>query len=155
MDLSNESLESNITVVCATHPPVLHQNSEENEDSVNTRGVFNQVVVVSNENNKTRVRNCDLLRISQKLDLKDVRYIILMFSVLQINDSSDEENSGDILVINSPSPSNITFSQDTSHVSVITVGEEDTPLKVKDSRLEDYPPWDSTSSIGNECYLLV
>ncbi len=65
-----------------------------------------------------------------------------------MNDSSDEESNGEVLVINSPSPSDITYSQDTSHVSVITVGEDDTPLKVKDSRLEDYPPWDSTSSIG-------
>lgn len=38
---------------------------------------------------------------------------------------------------------------------MITVGEEDTPLKVKDSRLEDYPPWDSTSSIGNQTLRLL
>lgn len=53
-----------------------------------------------------------------------------------------------MLIINSPSPVDRTYSHDLSHVSVITVGEDDTPLKVKDSRLEDYPPWDSTSSIG-------
>ncbi|XP_065219198.1 serine/threonine-protein kinase 10 [Planococcus citri] len=126
-DVSNESLESNITIVTTTHPPILHQlphhGSDDSDGVINHSNRFssNQVVIVANENNKTR-----------------------------INDSSDDETSGEVLVINSPpsrSQNDITYCQDTSHVSVITVGEDDTPLRVKDSRIEDYPPWDSTMSI--------
>lgn len=74
--------------------------------------------------------------------------MFLCKSFPQVNDSSDEESTGDVVVIKSPAPIDVTYLQDTSHVSVITVGEDDTPLKVKDSRLENFPPWDSTSSIG-------
>lgn len=56
VDVPNDSLESNITIVTTTHPPVLHQSVDDNDSLVN-HGRFSssQVVIVANENNKTRV----------------------------------------------------------------------------------------------------
>ena len=53
----NESLESNITIVTTTHPPVLRTNVDNNDNGVTNHSRYstNQVVIVSNENNKTRV----------------------------------------------------------------------------------------------------
>lgn len=56
IDVPNESLESNITIVTTTHPPVLHQ-CVDNDDSLINHGRLSssQVVIISNENNKTQV----------------------------------------------------------------------------------------------------
>ena len=57
-DKVNESLESNITIVTTTHPPVLHADVDNNDNVIgnhSSRYAANQVVIVSNETNKTLV----------------------------------------------------------------------------------------------------
>lgn len=63
VEVSNESLESNITIVTTTHPPVLHPGLDDSDGVVHNKFSSNQVVIVANENNKTRVSNRVAVRI--------------------------------------------------------------------------------------------
>lgn len=52
-DISRKSLESNITIVTTTHPPVLRYDS--NDRSSPATSSPSQVVIMANETNKTQV----------------------------------------------------------------------------------------------------
>lgn len=149
-DLSN-SLNSNVSqvTVVTTHPPILVDNSTHPKS---------EVTVISNETNKTSVNesstdedcypSLDSLEYphpqaihitpenklkprGQKLDESEV--IILNSSYISVGDTSQLDNTA-----------NLSNLLDTSHVSVVTVGEKD--IKVKDSATVIYAGGDNKAS---------
>uniref|UniRef100_A0A8D9BCB3 Serine/threonine-protein kinase 10 n=1 Tax=Cacopsylla melanoneura TaxID=428564 RepID=A0A8D9BCB3_9HEMI len=84
---SRTELDSNVTVVTTTHPPVVYPPA--GSVAVGSPAVTSQVIILANDNNKTRVKP----------------------------QPAPTVEPSEVLVISSPSPA------DTSHVSVITVGD--------------------------------
>ncbi|XP_044740531.1 serine/threonine-protein kinase 10 isoform X3 [Chrysoperla carnea] len=147
-DLSN-SLASNISqvTVVTTHPPILVDNTI-NQITKSSSSPTNEVVVLSNETNKTQVNESstdeDCYPSLDSLEFQNPQPIHIIASdksslqgqkldeseVVIVNSNYISVDHGHHLHDNSTEVDNAQL-LDTSHVSVITVGEEN--VKVKDS----------------------
>uniref|UniRef100_A0A1L8DKB6 Putative serine/threonine protein kinase n=1 Tax=Nyssomyia neivai TaxID=330878 RepID=A0A1L8DKB6_9DIPT len=132
-DPSN-SLASNVSqvTVVTSHPPVIIDNS------IPYVPPENEVVIVSNELNKTHVNETDDVSLDslESTPKKAIARKIDESEVLIVNSSFVEEEEDTDAAL------------DTTHVSVVTVGEEQ--VKVKDSsNVPKQPKYESTSDLSN------
>lgn len=102
-------IDSNVTVVTTTHPPVLQTHPP--------TGLHTQVIVVADSNTK--------LEVYIRIRLNYILIISLIY--LFILNCSKVEKKDEVVVINS---SQADDDLDASHVSVITVGEESSVKKL-------------------------
>lgn len=160
---------SQITVVTSTHPPVIVDNTTKVDSTVKSGN--NEVVIVSNETNKTQVNESSTDDDFPSLDSLESSPRFTggkkSSNMIVINDNKSSEGNvvknsqtqtarkldeSEVLIV-SPSfvdedseyKADVSRLLDTSHVSVVTVGEE---IKVKDSSNARTDSNSDMSSVG-------
>lgn len=120
---SRDHLETNITVVTTTHPPALHMHQPLPVVTSTPTKSSSQVVIVANETNKTQVNK------------QSTEEEVVVISSTLVDDDFEDDGP------------------DMSHVSVVTVGEDND--NVKDSRIGSDINWNSMEGMDVDSLMIV